>query len=60
VSPEHARIAIEGGTIWLEDLESAGGTYVNGRRIGRVALAPGDRIVIGTHTMELIAEARSR
>src|SRR5258707_609498 len=52
VSGEHARISIEGDTIWLEDLGSANGTYVNGERIDRVALQPGDRIGIGTHTIE--------
>jgi pSer/pThr/pTyr-binding forkhead associated (FHA) protein len=55
VSDEHARLSIEGDTVWIEDLGSASGTYVNGAPIGRVALRLGDRIVIATHAMEVIA-----
>jgi pSer/pThr/pTyr-binding forkhead associated (FHA) protein len=53
VSGKHALISIVDGTIWLEDLDSASGTYVNGERIERVALEPGDRVVIGAHTIEV-------
>jgi pSer/pThr/pTyr-binding forkhead associated (FHA) protein len=53
VSQAHARISIDGNTIWVEDLGSATGTFVNGQRIDRVALSPGDRIAIGGSVMEL-------
>ena len=53
VSPEHARISVEDGTFVIEDLGSTEGTFVNGARIGRVALKRGDRIVIGAHVMEV-------
>ena len=44
---EHARIVIEPGFVYLEDLKSLNGTLVNGRRIeGRVPLNHGDRIEI--------------
>jgi pSer/pThr/pTyr-binding forkhead associated (FHA) protein len=55
VSGQHARVSIVDDTIWLEDLGSAAGTYVNGQRIQRVALAPGDRFAIVTHTIEVLA-----
>ena len=35
VSGEHARLTIEGGQLWVEDLSSTNGTYVNGQRIGQ-------------------------
>lgn len=53
VSAEHARISFEAETFWLEDLGSTSGTFVNGARVGRVALKRGDRIVIGTHVMDV-------
>ncbi len=41
---------MEGGKALLSDLGSAGGTWVNGKRITRRVLQPGDRIQIGqTH-----------
>ena len=53
VSETHARITLDANGIWLEDLGSEGGTWVNGQRIERVALALGDRIAIASHVMEL-------
>jgi len=55
VSGEHARVSVEDDEIWLEDLGSENGTYVNGERIKRVALAIGDRIVIGRSTIEVLS-----
>jgi pSer/pThr/pTyr-binding forkhead associated (FHA) protein len=53
VSQAHARISIEGGVVWVEDLGSSTGTFVNGQRIDRVKLSPGDRVAIGGSIMEL-------
>jgi DNA-binding winged helix-turn-helix (wHTH) protein len=48
VSRHHARIDIDGARIWIEDLGSKNGTFVNGERIReRVALKEGDQIVFG-------------
>lgn len=58
VSNEHARIEIANNVVWLEDLRSANGTFVNGKRIERVAIVPGDRIVIGGNTIEVLAAGR--
>src|SRR5262249_28149127 len=48
VSRQHARIEVDGPRVFIEDLGSKNGTFVNGKRIrGRVALKEGDQIVLG-------------
>jgi ABC transport system ATP-binding/permease protein len=45
ISREHARLIITSDGVWLEDLRSTNGTWVNGRRIDtRILLQPGDRV----------------
>ncbi len=48
VSRSHARIALEAGEWVIYDSGSSNGTYVNGSRITRSALSPGDVIQIGS------------
>jgi diguanylate cyclase (GGDEF)-like protein len=56
VSRHHARIALTGGQVWLEDLGSTNGTLVNGERTdGVVILRAGDRLTIGGHVLKLVA-----
>ncbi|HEX7036225.1 MAG TPA: FHA domain-containing protein [Pseudomonadales bacterium] len=44
-SRRHARLTVENGRLWVEDLGSANGTFVNDRQItDRTELHPGDRI----------------
>jgi pSer/pThr/pTyr-binding forkhead associated (FHA) protein len=44
-SRRHARISMTAGAVWLEDLTSANGTFINGARItSRVRLSSGDRL----------------
>jgi pSer/pThr/pTyr-binding forkhead associated (FHA) protein len=44
-SRRHARISVNAGAVWLEDLTSANGTYINGARISApVRLSSGDRV----------------
>jgi pSer/pThr/pTyr-binding forkhead associated (FHA) protein len=44
-SRKHARFSFAENAVWLEDLNSANGTFVNGTKInGKVKLAPGDRL----------------
>jgi diguanylate cyclase (GGDEF)-like protein len=52
ISRRHARLerGPEGG-VRLVDLGSTNGTFVNGTRVGEVALADGDRIHLGTATV---------
>src|SRR5262249_34874882 len=53
VSGRHAQLARVGGKVLIEDLGSANGTYVNGRRIDRKAfLKSGDLVGLGSYTVE--------
>ena len=47
ISRTHAQILLEDGKYVLEDLESRHGTFVNGEKIARHDLRPGDRIAFG-------------
>jgi FHA domain len=50
----HARIFQRDGQIFLEDLGSTNGTYLNRKRVaGPTAITPGDRVQIGDTVMEL-------
>src|SRR6202161_3836192 len=55
VSRKHARITVQGDQIWIEDLGSTNGTFVNGEKIKRGRLKEGDRVLIGTSILKLIA-----
>ena len=55
VSRKHARIAMQGDQIWIEDLGSTNGTFVNGAKIKRVRLKEGDRVLIGTSILKVIS-----
>ncbi len=46
-SRRHAEIRQEGAAHWVIDLDSTNGTEVNGRRLKRAKLRPGDTITIG-------------
>jgi hypothetical protein len=47
VSRQHARLVFRDGNWVLQDLESTNGTIVNGVRVGRCALRPGDHVELG-------------
>jgi hypothetical protein len=47
VSRRHARITMAGGSLTLEDLKSANGTYVNNTRVDKAVLKPGDVVRFG-------------
>jgi ABC-type multidrug transport system ATPase subunit len=58
VSRRHARLLADGERVWLHDLGSANGTFVNGRRLTRqVELNPGDRIDAGPFSLKFDGEA---
>ncbi len=65
VSRVHAHIVLTGKTATLSDLNSANGTFVNGRRVqGAVSVRPGDQIDVGPYALQftgtsLIPRARS-
>ena len=54
VSRLHARILLEGDRVFLEDQGSGNGCVVNGRRVDRTPIAPGDEILIGKHELALV------
>lgn len=47
VSRQHAVLRRDGSDLWIEDLGSSNGTFVNGSRTSRSILGPGDRFSIG-------------
>ncbi len=55
VSRKHARIAMSEEQIWIEDLGSTNGTFVNGEKVKRARLKEGDRVLIGTSILKVIA-----
>ena len=54
VSRQHANLALHQGALWIQDLGSRNGVFVNDRRIqGWQQLQPGDRIRIGGSLFEV-------
>lgn len=51
ISRRHARILQVGGEVFLEDLQSANGTQVNGDRVTQQPLKDGDKIRLGSTTI---------
>jgi hypothetical protein len=48
-SRHHARLEADNGIVYVSDLESTNGTYLNGRRLRQaIEIRPGDRIDVGT------------
>lgn len=62
VSRDHARVVEAEKGYFLEDLSSTNGTFLNGRRIERGRIQPGDEIRIGgvVLTVHLLSEGRLR
>ena len=58
VSRKHARIALSDGVISIEDLGSTNGTFVNGEKVERGTLHEGDRVLIGTNILKVMAVAQ--
>ena len=48
ISTHHAQLLLEGDTYRLKDLDSTNGTEINGRRLKRAKLRPGDTITVGS------------
>jgi Protein of unknown function (DUF3662)/FHA domain len=48
VSRRHAEVRQEGAGHWVVDLDSTNGTEINGRRLKRAKLRPGDTITVGS------------
>lgn len=55
ISHRHARIRTEGRALVVEDLGSSNGTWVNGTRVERAVLRPGDVLTLGRTILEVVA-----
>ena len=55
VSRKHAKIVTDEKGVAIQDLGSTNGTFVNGEKIRKVDLKDGDRILIGTSIIKLVA-----
>lgn len=53
VSRRHARLVFRHERWVLQDLASTNGTRVNGRRVGRCELRPGDQLALGTARLRI-------
>lgn len=57
VSQVHARLFRRDGAVWVEDLGSTNGTFVNDTRVtGPLRLSPGDRLRVGRTELQLELE----
>ena len=57
VSGEHAVMQMSGADVFLEDLNSTNGTYVNGKAIKKSQLHNGDTIEIGKYKIKFVHDA---
>jgi hypothetical protein len=56
VSRRHAELRQEGTSFWIVDLDSTNGLEVNGRRVKRAKLDPGDSFTIGSTELTFSTE----
>lgn len=56
VSAHHAIIEKEGDQLFVEDLKSLNGTYLNGRVVKRAEIFNKDLILIGVHALEVVLD----
>jgi len=54
VSGEHAAMQMSGADVFLEDLNSTNGTYINGRAIKRQLLQHDDTVEIGKYRIKFV------
>ena len=57
VSGEHAVLQTSGNDVYLEDLNSTNGTYVNGKAIKKQLLQNSDTVEIGKYKIKYVNEA---
>ncbi len=55
ISKRHARLVRSGSEIFIEDLKSTNGVYVNGENVSKQAVRPNDAVNIGTFIIGLDA-----
>jgi pSer/pThr/pTyr-binding forkhead associated (FHA) protein len=59
VSGEHAVLQMSGNEVYLEDLNSTNGTYVNGKVVKKQLLQNSDTVEIGKYKIKYVNEAAS-
>lgn len=58
VSGTHAEIVEEGGQLWIKDLNSTNGTFLNGQRVnGQHTIGPDDTVQFGTAVFHISAKS---
>ncbi len=55
VSRKHAKIITDERSVSIQDLGSTNGTFVNGEKVRKLDLKDGDRILVGTSIIKLVA-----
>src|SRR6187431_1843250 len=55
VSRKHAKISTTDAEVDIQDMGSTNGTFVNGEKITRSRLQEGDRILVGTSIIKMVA-----
>lgn len=53
LSRKHAALEVKNGQLYVEDLNSSNGTFVNGERITQKGLKPGDKVKMDVVTFEV-------
>jgi len=56
VSRRHAELRQEGSSYWIVDLDSTNGVEVNGKRVKRARLEPGDMFTVGSTEITFTTE----
>src|SRR5262245_40262911 len=59
VSRKHAKITTNGGQVFIQDLGSTNGTFVNGEKVKKTRLKEGDRVLIGTSILKVLLKDES-
>src|SRR5438067_5335257 len=59
VSGEHAVLQMVGNDVFIEDLNSTNGTYINGKAIKKQLLAHNDTVEIGKYKIKYLVEEGS-
>jgi pSer/pThr/pTyr-binding forkhead associated (FHA) protein len=57
ISGEHAVLQLSGSEVYLEDLNSTNGTYVNGKAAKKQLLRNGDTVEVGKYKIKFISDA---
>jgi hypothetical protein len=55
VSRKHAKITTTDDEVFIQDLGSTNGTFVNGEKVTRSRLQEGDRVLVGTSIIKMVA-----